>query len=152
MDSMDEEAAARHRKAVGERVAKLRLARGLTQPQLALAAGIAQPSLSDIENGLTVRVTAQTFIGICRALATTWEYLWDGGEADQARADAQSEAELVAIFRGMQPQAREAFLTFARGARGVHDAVASRSADMETLRSGAVPRPTKQLISKKKQG
>lgn len=100
MDSMDEQ-----RKAVGDRISKLRAVRGLSQPELAAEARISQPSLWSIENGKTVEVTARTLIGLCRALGTTWEYLWDG-EADTS----QLEAGLLAIYRQLSDNGKAALL------------------------------------------
>lgn len=136
---MDEDEEAQHRASVGKRIAALRVAKGLTQPQLAHLAGISQPSLWDIEAGETKRVTANTFVGLCRALSTTWDYLWDGGANVLAEADAQAEAELVAIFRSLKPPARGAFIDAARMARGVHDALTT--ADTKALSEESVPKP-----------
>jgi transcriptional regulator with XRE-family HTH domain len=110
MGSMEEdEDDPRHRKEVGERIATRRENKGLSQSQLAALAGISQPSLSAIETGKTVRVTAKTFVGICRALETTWEFLWDGSEQS-----GEDEAELLAIFRSLEPPDRKAVLYSAR--------------------------------------
>lgn len=104
-----------HRREVGKRIAALREAKGLSQPQLAFNAGISQPSLWAIENGKTVEVTARTFIALCRALDTTWEHLWEGAEAGAEQAE--SEAQLVAIYRQLAPAGRMAVLQSAHAVR-----------------------------------
>lgn len=114
MDSMEEQQKA-HRLALGQRIADLRETRLLSQPQLAFNAGIAQPSLWAIEKGRTVEITARTLIALCRALDTTWEYLWDG--ADVPEEQARIEAELVACYRSLPDAGRIALLQSARGLR-----------------------------------
>lgn len=97
------------------RIWELRMARGFArQEDLAEAAGVAQSSISDIERGVTTapNVKASTLAGISRALNTTWEYLLEGAHVDPERE--QQEAELVSIYRQIQPQAREAILMSAR--------------------------------------
>lgn len=146
---MQEREDARHRKEIGGRIATLRKSRGMTQPELAFAAGITQPSLWAIESGDTKRVTAHSFIALCKALSTTWEYLWEGSA--QSPEQAAEEAELVAIYRGLVPHAREAFMDAARMARGVHDAMNQSAKEIEGgLRDHSIQpaRPKKKRIPK----
>lgn len=115
----DEPDRARHRAELGARVEKVRLRCDLSQPALAGMADISQPSLWAIENGRTKEITARTLFGLSHALGTTVEFLWSGSE--QSEQDAMDEAELVSIFRQLEPAGRGAVL---QSARTVHAAQA----------------------------
>lgn len=151
MDSMakekQEEARLVHRKAVGERISALREVRKLTQPQLASDAEITQPSLWAIENGDTKEITARTLIGLCRALGTTMEYIWDGSESSPDAA--QQEAELVAIFRLLPERARSALL---QSARTVRDALPPQPPQRLTLLKNDEGEPAQTDLSPKFRG
>lgn len=97
---------------LGGRIAFLRVHKGWSQTELATKAGIRQPSLWAIEHNEVKAITVATFLALCRALDTTWEYLWEGSQA--APDLATQESELVAIFRTLDDSARMAVLQSAR--------------------------------------
>lgn len=116
-------------------------ARGFQRQQdLAAASGVRQSSVSDLIAGVTTRdkVRASTLVRLAEALGTTWEYLWAGS----ASIDAQQEAQLVAVWRGLDEPGRAAVLHYARGvhaaqqaAAAAHSAVAEAEARKEEERT-----------------
>src|SRR5437867_1575709 len=62
-------------KFVGERVRQRRKALGMTQEQLEAASSVPQGSISRIEGGTALDVTASTLVGFAKALGVSADYL-----------------------------------------------------------------------------
>ena len=100
---------------MGKRVRALRKARGLTQVQLAALLRVSQPGISDIERGDTHAVTGETLTALARALQTNPDWIITGkGSPAPAVSTGIEEGELLAIFRELRPDQREALMIVAR--------------------------------------
>jgi transcriptional regulator with XRE-family HTH domain len=100
---------------IGKRVRALRKALGFTQVQLAKRVGVSQAAVSDIERGDTTYVLGPTLSSLAAALRTNTDWLMSGnGSAAPVIQTDDSESELLAMFRAMDPQVRSALLVVAR--------------------------------------
>lgn len=122
MDSIDP-----HRKKLGWRVRRLRLAKGWTaQADLATAAKVSQPTVSDLEGAKTKEPTASLLVAVSAALETTVEYLWncddephDGNlaglteEALRALDLKEQAAQLLDAFNKLDERGRNAVVSLA---------------------------------------
>lgn len=112
---------------IGKRVKAMRLSRGMSQKQLAKAVGIAAPSLSDIENGITKSLKADTILGLTKALECSSEWLntGKGNPAAPAPIKTIEESELLAVFKTLSHQNQSALLATARALLSTQEMPAS---------------------------
>jgi transcriptional regulator with XRE-family HTH domain len=99
---------------IGSRIRLLRTSQRLTQIQLADLLDIKQNTLSELETGKSVLMSAPTLEAICRVLVTTPSFVLYGVRNGESAETAMMEAELTAIFREMPTQAQEALIRDAR--------------------------------------
>jgi transcriptional regulator with XRE-family HTH domain len=97
---------------LGGRVAYGRALRGFSQSELARRAGCAQPTIWALENNDTKEVTAKLLDSVARALELSWEFLLRGPGPDVNASI--SEAEILAVYRELTPQAKFSLLEFGR--------------------------------------
>lgn len=101
---------------IGSRVKAMRLAKGMNQKQLAKAAGISAPSLSDIENGVTKSLKADTALALGKVLecSTDWLNTGKGTPAAPAHIKSIEQTELLAVFEHLTEPHKIALLSTAR--------------------------------------
>jgi transcriptional regulator with XRE-family HTH domain len=99
---------------IGSRIRLLRTSQRLTQIQLADLLDIKQNTLSELETGKSVVMSATTLEAICRVLVTTPSFVLYGVRNGDSVETAMMEAELTAIFRELPEKAQEALLKDAR--------------------------------------
>ena len=105
---------------IGSRIKLLRTSQRLTQVQLAELLDIKQNTLSELETGKSLVMSATTLEALCRVLVTTPSFVLYGIKNGESAEAAMMEAELTAIFRELPERAQEALL---RDARLVRSAV-----------------------------
>ena len=99
---------------IASRVRMLRKSRQLTQVQLAALLGVKQNTVSDLETGKNDGMSAHTLESLCRVLVTTPGFILHGANCEITHESHMQEAEIVAIFRELPPQAQTALLGNAR--------------------------------------
>lgn len=99
---------------IGGRIKLLRTSRRLTQTQLADLLEIKQNTLSELETGKSIVMSAPTLEAVCRVLVTTPSFVLYGVKHGDSVETAMMEAELTAIFRELPEQAQEALIKDAR--------------------------------------
>lgn len=101
---------------IGDRIKTMRIAKGINQKSLAASIGIKPPSLSDIENGVTKSVKADTILALSKALDCSADWLNTGRGSPSRPNHGKSieEHELVSIFNVLNIANRSALLATAR--------------------------------------
>lgn len=94
----------------GARLQAARKRAGMTQVQLQAKTGVLQSTISEFESGANKDMDASSLVKLCKAAGVTVEYVMLG-----AVADADHEAEALALLRHAAPEDREMAMRSLRG-------------------------------------
>lgn len=102
-------------KTIAERLFAARTAKKLTQAQLAVLAGISQGTVGNIESGGRAGIGSLAYMA--EPLGVAFRWLAEGVEPKQPLTSTLTagEADIVAIYRLIDPRDRETLLKMARG-------------------------------------
>jgi DNA-binding Xre family transcriptional regulator len=106
--------------------------------QLAQTLDIKQNTLSELETGKSLVMSAITLEALCRVLVTTPSFVLYGVKNGESVEVAMMEAELTAIFRELPEKAQEALL---RDARLLRSAVPINTPAQPLIKERAAPKP-----------
>lgn len=102
-------------KTIAERLHAARIAKKLTQAQLAVLAGVSQGAVGNIESGGRAGIGSLAYMA--EPLGVSFRWLAEGVEPKHPVTSTLTppEAELVAIYRLVEPPERETLIKMARG-------------------------------------
>lgn len=99
---------------IGQRIKYMREQRKYTQVELAKKAGVGQAAISNLETDSSRKPSAPTLLRLAAALDCNPNWFLDGiGDPSTWQpVTKDSEAEILARYRKMSPEARVTFLAF----------------------------------------
>ena len=102
-------------KTIAERLYAARTAKKLTQAQLAVLAGVSQGTVGNIESGGRAGIGSLAYMA--EPLGVSFKWLADGLEPKYLITITlkPDEAELLSIYRAIEPRDQETLLRMARG-------------------------------------
>lgn len=103
-------------KTIGSRISARRKAMRISQVDLSQLVGIQQGYLSELERDIKTEMSASILMGLCRELEVTPEFLFYGEGTQEAAERAMLEAELLFMFRAVEPDQRRIIMGMMRGA------------------------------------